>query len=98
MAKNVHQMVSQAMDTLADAPKQEKHKLNLRLTGFEIKEGETEKELVQRFNTELLQGQMKLHAKVIATWQQLVATQASTSVANTRLGAVLLKFATNEDR
>jgi hypothetical protein len=46
MAKNVHQVVSQAMETLANGPKQEKHKLNLRLMGFEAKEGETEKELV----------------------------------------------------
>jgi hypothetical protein len=34
------------METLADVPKQEKCKLNLCLTGFETKEGETEKELV----------------------------------------------------
>jgi hypothetical protein len=27
--------------------KQEKHKLSLHLTGFEVKEGETKKELVQ---------------------------------------------------
>jgi hypothetical protein len=53
------------METLANAPKQEECKLNLHLTGFEAKEGETEKELVQRFNTKLLQGYMKLHAKVI---------------------------------
>jgi hypothetical protein len=46
MAKNVHQVVSRAVETLADAPKQEECKLNLRLTGFEAKEGETEKELV----------------------------------------------------
>ncbi|CAM6026389.1 unnamed protein product [Sphagnum balticum] len=46
MAKNVHQMVSWAMETLADAPKQEERKFNLRLIGFEAKEGETEKELV----------------------------------------------------
>jgi len=45
MAKNVHQVVSQAMETLAHMPKQEEHKLNLRLTGFEAKEGEIEKEL-----------------------------------------------------
>ncbi len=55
------------METMADAPKQEERKLNLRLTRFEAKEGETEKELVQWLNTELLQGQMKLHAKVIVT-------------------------------
>jgi hypothetical protein len=34
------------METVVDAPKQEEHKLNLRLTGFEAKEGETENELV----------------------------------------------------
>jgi hypothetical protein len=46
MAKNVRQVVSQAMETLADAPKQEERKFNLCLTGFEAKEGETEKELL----------------------------------------------------
>jgi hypothetical protein len=60
-------VVSQDVETLVDAPKQEEHKLNLRLTSFEAKESETEKELVQRLNTELLQGQMRLRAKVIAT-------------------------------
>jgi hypothetical protein len=34
------------VETLADAPKQEERKFNLRLTGFEAKEGETENELV----------------------------------------------------
>jgi hypothetical protein len=57
------------METLADVPKQEEHKLNLRFTGFEVKEGETEKELVQRLNTKLLQVQMRLRANVvIAMW------------------------------
>ncbi len=59
-------MVNQDVETLVDAPKQEEHKLNLRLMSFEAKESETEKELVQRLNTELLQGQMRLRAKVIA--------------------------------
>jgi hypothetical protein len=35
-------------------PKREERKLNLHLTGFKAKEGKTEKELVQRFNIELL--------------------------------------------
>jgi len=51
MAKNVCQVVNQAVETLADAPKQEERKFNLRLTGFEAKEGETRKELVQQLNT-----------------------------------------------
>jgi hypothetical protein len=54
MAKNVRQVVSSTMETLIDAPKQKEHKLNLRLTGFEAKEGETKKKLVQRLNIELL--------------------------------------------
>jgi uncharacterized glyoxalase superfamily metalloenzyme YdcJ len=57
MAKNVRQVVNRAVETLADAPKQEECKLNLRLTSFKAKEGETKKELVQRLNTKLLQGQ-----------------------------------------
>jgi hypothetical protein len=47
-------VVNQAVETLADMPKQEECKFNLRLTGCEAKEGETEKELVQWFNIELL--------------------------------------------
>ncbi len=38
MAKNVRQVVSQAVETLVDMPKQEERKLNLRLIGFEAKE------------------------------------------------------------
>ncbi len=42
---------------------------------------------------------MKLHAKVVATtWQQLATAWASTSVAGARLGAMLLQFTTNKDR
>jgi hypothetical protein len=37
MAKNVRQVVNQAMETLADMPKQEECKFNLRLTGFEAR-------------------------------------------------------------
>ncbi|CAK9234172.1 unnamed protein product [Sphagnum troendelagicum] len=98
MAKNVHQVVSQAMETLADAPKQEERKLNLRLTGFEAKKGETKNELVQWLNTKLLQGQMRLCVKVVTAKQQRLATsQASTLTASTRHDAVLLKFAMRED-
>jgi hypothetical protein len=42
------------METLADVPKQEECKFNLRLTSFEAKEGKIKKELVQQFNTVLL--------------------------------------------
>jgi hypothetical protein len=42
------------VETLVDAPKQEERKFNVRLTGFKAKEGETEKQLLQRLNIELL--------------------------------------------
>ncbi len=86
------------METLANAPKHEEYKFNLRLMGFEAKEGETEKELVQRLNIKLLQGQMKLHAKVITTTRQRpTIARASALVVGTRPGAVMLKFVTIED-
>jgi hypothetical protein len=49
-------VVSWVVETLADVPKQKECKLNLRLMGFEAKEGKIEKELVQQLNTKLLQG------------------------------------------
>jgi hypothetical protein len=44
------------METLVDVPKHQERKLNLCLMGFKAKEGKTEKELMQRLNTKLLQG------------------------------------------
>jgi hypothetical protein len=99
MAKNVRQVVNRAVETLADVPKQEERKFNLCLMGFEAKEGETEKELVEWLNTELLQGQMRLRAKVIvATRQRPTTTWASTSTIGTRFGVVLFKYAMSKDR
>jgi hypothetical protein len=43
MAKNVRQVVNQAVETLANTPKQEERKLNLCLMSFEAKGGDTEK-------------------------------------------------------
>jgi hypothetical protein len=98
MAKNVCQVVSWVVETLANMPKQEERKLNLRFTGFEAKKGETEKELVQRLNTKLLQGQMRLCAKVVVTTQERPAiARASTLAVGRCHNIVLLKFATNKD-
>ncbi len=73
-------------------------KLKLHLTGFEAKEGETEKELVQRLNTKLLQGQMRLFTKVIVVARQRPTIMwASTSMVGVRLNVMLLKFVMNED-
>jgi hypothetical protein len=47
-------VVNRVVETLADAPKQEERKFNLRIMGFKAKEGEIKKELVQRLNTKLL--------------------------------------------
>ncbi|CAM6021532.1 unnamed protein product [Sphagnum balticum] len=63
-----------------------------------FKEGETEKELVQRLNTELLQGQMRLRVKVVLVTRQYLATAwAFASVVGACPSAVLLKFTTSKD-
>ncbi len=99
IAKNVRQVINQVVETLADAPKHEECKFNLCLIGFEAKEGETKKELVQRLNIELLQGQMRLRAKVIvATWQRPATMRAFGVIVGTHFDLVLLKFVTSEDR
>jgi hypothetical protein len=98
MAKNVCYVVSRVVETLADAPKQEECKFNLRFTSFKAKEGEIEKEFMQRLNTKLLQSQMRLHTKVIvATRQQPAIVQASTLIVGAHPDTMLLKFTTNED-
>jgi hypothetical protein len=98
MAKKVRHVVSRVVETLANAPKQKECKFNLCFTSFEAKEGETEKELMQRLNTKLLQGRMRLRAKVVAAMQQRhVITRTSALTASARPSTVLLKFATNED-
>jgi len=95
MAKNVRQVVSRAVETLDDVPKQEECKFNLRLTSFEAKEGETKNELCSGST----QGQMRLRVKVVAAKRQRPTTsRASTSTTSTRPGTVLLKFVTREDR
>jgi hypothetical protein len=62
-------VVNWVVETLVDVPKQEEHKLNLCFTGFEAKDDEIEKELVQQLNTELFQGQMRLCTKVVVATQ-----------------------------
>jgi hypothetical protein len=96
MAKNVRQVISRAVETLVDTPKQKERKLNPRLMSFKAKEGEIEKEPVQWLNIELLQGQMRLCAKVVATmWQQVAIVWAYALAVGTRPNTVLLKFAMN---
>ncbi len=70
----------------------------MHLMGVEAKEAKTKKELVQRLNTKLLQGQMKLHAKVVTTTQQRPAVAwASTSAMGVHPDVMLLKFVTSKD-
>jgi hypothetical protein len=86
------------METLADVPKEEECKLNLHLMSFETKEGETKKELMQRLNIELLQGQMRLRTKVVdATWQLHVIVWAFALAVGACPNVVLLKFTMNKD-
>jgi hypothetical protein len=54
--------------------------------------------LMQRLNIKLLQGQMRLCAKVVtAMWQWPTIARASTLVVGVCCGTVLFKFTTSED-
>jgi hypothetical protein len=91
-------VVSEDLETLSNAPKQEERKFNLCLTRFKVKEGETEKKLVQRLNTKLLHGHMKLCAKVVvATRQWLVVVQTFALVVGVCPDGVVIKLKTSED-
>jgi hypothetical protein len=91
MAKNVCQVVSQAVETLVDAPKEGECKFNLCFTGFKAKEGETEKELVQWPNEVARQGYSR-HTTTIAI------ARASAPMVVVCPSMVLFKFATRKDR
>jgi len=54
---------------------------------------------MQRLNTELLQGQMRLRVTIVTTTRQRPTTfRASTSAASARLSVMLVQFATSKDR
>jgi hypothetical protein len=71
---------------------------NARITQFDETEGETAQQLLDKVNNQVLQGQMKLAIKALATVRQPISRRAETKPGNVHTRAVLVIFARAEDK
>jgi hypothetical protein len=65
---------------------------------FDETEGETTQQLLDKVNSQVLQGHMKLAIKVVATVRQPLSKRVETKPGTGRTRAVLVTFTTAEDR
>ncbi len=71
---------------------------NTRIIRFDETKGETSQQLLDKVNSQVLQGQMKLAIKVVAAVRQPLSKRVETKLGTVRTRAVLVTFATAEDR
>jgi len=71
---------------------------NTRIIRFDETEGETTQQLLDQINSQVLQGQMKLAIKAVAAVRQPISRRAETKPRTAHKRAVLVTFATAEDR
>jgi len=71
---------------------------NARIIRFDEIEGETAQQLLDKVNSQYLQGQMKLAIKVVAIVRQPISKRAETKLGTIHTRAILVTFATAEDR
>jgi len=64
---------------------------------FDETEGETTQQLLDKVNSQVLQGQMKLAIKAVAVARQPLSRRAETKPATVRTRAILVTFATTKD-
>jgi hypothetical protein len=65
---------------------------------FDKTEGETSHQLLDKVNSQVLQGQMKLAIKAVTAMCQPISMKAETKPRTVRTRAVVVTFATVEDR
>jgi hypothetical protein len=71
---------------------------NARIIRFDETKGEIAQQLLNKVNSQILQGQMKLAIKAVAAVRQPLSKRAETKPGTIRTRAVLVTFATAEDR
>jgi hypothetical protein len=71
---------------------------NARIIWFDETEGETTQQLLDKVNNQVLQGQMKLAIKAVATVRQPISRRAESKPGTMHTRAVLVTFATAEDK
>jgi hypothetical protein len=71
---------------------------NAHIIRFDETEGETTQQLLDKVNSQVLQGQMKLAIKAVVVVRQPINRRAETKPGIVRTRAILVTFATTEDR
>jgi hypothetical protein len=93
MGKQMDNFVSQG-----EARERSTRSCNARIIRFDETEGETAYQLLDKVNSQVLQGQMKLTIKTMVAVRQSLSKRAKTKPGTVRTRAVLVTFATAEDR
>ncbi len=93
MGKQMDNFVSQG-----EAKERATHSCKARIIRFDKTKGETTQQLLDKVNSQVLQGQMKLAIKAVATVRQPISRRAETKLGIVHTRAVLVTFAIAEDR
>jgi hypothetical protein len=93
MGKQMDNIISQG-----EARERSTRACNTRIIRFDKTEGETSQQLLDKVNSQVLQGQMKLAIKAVAAVRQPLSKRVETKPGTGRTRAVLVTFATAEDR
>ncbi len=93
MGKQMDNFISQG-----EARERATRSCNARIIQFDETEGETAQQLLDKVNSQVLQGQMKLAIKVVVVVRQPISKTAETKPGTAHKRAVLVTFATVEDR
>ncbi len=93
MGKQMDNFVSQG-----EAKERATRSYNTRIIQFDETEGETSQQLLDKINNQVLQGQMKLAIKAVAAVRQPISRRAETKPGTVHTRAVLVTFATAEDK
>jgi hypothetical protein len=93
MGKQMDNFVSQGK-----AKERTARSYNARMIRFDETEGKTAQQLLDKVNSQVLQGHMKLAIKAVAVVRQPLSKRAETKPEIVRTRAILVTFATAEDR
>jgi hypothetical protein len=93
MGKQMDNFVSQG-----EARERTTRSCNTRIIRFDETKGETAQQLLDKVNSQVIQGQMKLAIKAVAAVRQPLSKRAETKPGTVRTRAVLVTFATTNDK
>jgi len=101
VVKKMGKQMGKQMDNFVSQGEAKEHatrSCNARIIRFDETEGETAQQLLDKINSQVLQGQMKLAIKVVAAVRQPISKRAKTKPGTIHTRAVLITFVTAENR